>query len=94
MNDLGDNLLRFKKKQKYLTFDYETSGLCGIKGINTPWQLGWQTHIGNELIQNREDWIKWDHKFEMGKDAMRITHFTWEKYYEKAKDAVTTRKTC
>ena len=89
MNDLGENLLRFKKNQKYLVMDYETESLNLFQ--NTPWQLGYQIYHGSDLILDREEWIKWEHKFTISRDAARITHFTWEKYNQRATDATKIR---
>ncbi len=55
--------------------------------MNTPWQLGWTLYEGNKLIFEREDWLLWQHKFRVGVEAARITHFSWDRYKEKARPA-------
>lgn len=88
---IGQDLLRYKDKQKYLCFDYETSSLLlastGKKDTpNKPWQLGWLRYEGKRLIESREDWIKWEN-FEISKDAAFLTHFDWDTYNRKAQPA-------
>lgn len=88
MNDL----LRFKKNQKYLTYDFETASLCCLPGSNSPnipWQLGWQVYEGKKLIESHEDWIWWnDLESKMGRDAAAITGFDIDEYKRRAKDPI------
>ncbi len=87
-----NNLLRFKKDQKYLIWDKETCNLSLLPGetpLNLPWQLGWQLYEDKKLIESHEDWIWWDDLEEkMGKDAAAITGFDINEYKRRASDPV------
>lgn len=89
-------LLRFKKGQKYLIWDFETANLSllpcsnGLDNldtiINMPWQLGWQVYDGAKLVENHEDWIWWEcFGSKMGRDAAAITQFDQSLYERRAK---------
>lgn len=85
-----NNLLRFKKDQKYLIWDCETASLALISGDNPPnlpWQLGWQLYQGKKLLESHEDWLWWDDlEQKMGRDAAAITGFDIDTYKSKATD--------
>ena len=99
---IGEELLRYKKDQKYLTWDTETCNLLLLRGFgdkkkedgswesrafNRPWQNGFLRHSGKTLLDTQEHWIKWEDPFEVGVQAAIITHFTWEEYNRRAKPA-------
>lgn len=87
MNDLGQNLLRYKSNQKYLTFDWETANLCLGPWGNRGWQLGTLRHEGKNLIEQREDWLLWEDLMEfMSAGAAYITQFNIDEYRRRAKD--------
>jgi len=48
-------------------------------------------YSGKNLVLEKEHWVKWEHKWEMGADAARITGFDWNTYNERATDAVKIR---
>ena len=48
---MDEHLLRFKKDQKYLVFDYETCNLNLGLDSNKPWQLGFLTCKGNRILE-------------------------------------------
>lgn len=82
-------MLRFKKNQKYVVFDYETNGLnllgqgtkpCGVK----PWQLSYIIAEGNDIIETRDRYIWWDN-FEMDERVAKLNHFDFYSYKENAK---------
>ena len=85
-----NNLLRFKKDQKYLLLDMETCNLALIPGNNPPnlpWQLGWQLYEGKKLVESHEDWLWWDDlEVKMGREAAAITGFDIDIYKKKATD--------
>lgn len=84
---LGDKLLRFKKEQKYLTWDWETCNLSLLAINNRGWQIGWMRHIGTKLVESHEDWLLWNDLHEiMSRDAAAITRFDFETYRARAKD--------
>lgn len=87
MNNLGENLLRYKNKQKYLTFDWETCNLSLLPANNRGWQLGTLRHEGTTFIEKREDWLLWDDLMEyMSAGAAFITKFNIDEYKRRAKD--------
>jgi DNA polymerase III epsilon subunit-like protein len=91
------NLLRYRRNQRYLVFDFETCSLSLFphtketesKGLNLPWQLGWSVYNGDKEVLSREDWIFWPDLVEKmqqyGKDAAAITGWTESDYLRKAK---------
>ena len=76
---MKEDLLRFKYKQKYLIFDYETCNLnLGLKR-NKPWQLGFIIAEGKNIIKEGDYWLDWPN-LEVSKGAARVTGFTKNKY--------------
>ena len=84
---MNENLLRFKKNQNYIFFDFETCCLNLGSLDNKPWQLGFIT-INNGKITNKKDyWIHWD-DLKMSDTAAKMTGWTEKKYKSKASDAL------
>lgn len=83
-------LLRFKKDQIYLGWDFETCNLnLVLTEVQAPWQLGWQVIKNKSVLESHEDWILWDDiESKMGKDAAAITGFDIDIYKSKAKDPI------
>ena len=46
---MNDNLLRFKKNQNYICFDFETCHLNLLHSENKPWQLGYGLFKGKKM---------------------------------------------
>lgn len=84
---MKSSLLRFKKDQKYLVFDYETCNLNLSPHENKPWQLGFITCEGNKVIDKYDLYISWD-TINVSPDAARITGFSKSKYDKNKKDAL------
>ena len=82
---MKEKLLRFRKKQKYLIFDYETCNLNLIAGDNKPWQLAFMAVEGNRVIEQQDYWLKWDN-LNVSPEAAKITGFSKSKYKKKASD--------
>lgn len=83
------SLLRYKKDQKVLVFDYETCCLSQLPdSIQLPFALGWNCYEGNKTIFEREDWLFWPSFIEKmnqwGKGAIAVTHWTEEEYLRRA----------
>jgi hypothetical protein len=78
-------LLRYNKKQKFLTYDFESTNLALIKGLNLPWQLSYILTQNGEIIHESDNYIKWP-DLKLSEDARRITHFDDNKYNRLAKD--------
>ena len=80
---MKEQLLRFKKKQKYLIFDYETCNLNLIAGDNKPWQLAFMAVEGDRVIEQKDYWLKWDN-LNVSPEAAKITGFSQSKYNKMA----------
>jgi DNA polymerase III epsilon subunit-like protein len=84
---MNNDLLRFKRNQKYIFFDYETCNLNLNYLNNKPWQLGFIIAEGSKIIKKHELYIGWD-QLEVSKEAARITNFSMQKYRKLAKPAI------
>ena len=49
-----EDLLRFKKNQKYMVFDFETCNLNLVSEENKPWQLAFLIYEGDKLIESND----------------------------------------
>jgi DNA polymerase III epsilon subunit-like protein len=56
---IGENLLRFNRKQKYLSLDCETSSLNLQARNNLPWEYGWTLFTLDGVIEEKEYHVKW-----------------------------------
>lgn len=75
---IGSHLLRYSDTQKYLLTDKETFNL-NLLTDNPPWQSSWILANKNEIIDSQDNFIDWDGRFIMSKDARRITGYSEEK---------------
>lgn len=73
-NALGENLLRFKKDQKFLLFDTETCNLNLLSTRNVPWEYAWMVCTQKEIISKEEYLVQWP-EIPISDDAARITGF-------------------
>jgi len=78
-------LLRFKKDQKYVFFDFETCGLNLGSLRNKPWQLAFIVIDNERVIDKADYWLKWE-DLQVSKGAAKVTGWTAKKYQEKAVD--------
>ena len=83
---MKEDLLRFNKSQKYLIFDFETCNLNLASSRNKPWQLAFLICNGNNILESKDFYIKWD-DLQVSKDAAKITGFKRAKYNKLAVDA-------
>jgi DNA polymerase III epsilon subunit-like protein len=83
---MKEDLLRFNKSQKYLIFDFETCNLNLASSHNKPWQLAFLICNGNNILESKDFYIKWD-DLQVSKDAAKITGFKRAKYNKLAVDA-------
>lgn len=79
---MNDNLLRFKKNQKYLVFDTETESLS--LATTRPWQLSWLIFDGKSC-RNENHYLYWK-DLNISADAARITRFNYNEWKQKAVD--------
>lgn len=82
---MKEDLLRFKKNQKYIFFDYETCNLNLNSSHNKPWQLGFLIAEGNKIKEKFEFYLAWD-EINVSKDAAAITGFSKSKYNKLKQD--------
>lgn len=83
---MKENLLRFKNKQKYIVFDFETCSLNLASFSNKPWQLAFNVYDSGKLIDSQDYFIKWD-DLNLSEGARRVTNFNHDLYVSKAVDA-------
>lgn len=83
---MDEDLLRFKKDQKYLVFDYETCNLNLSHLENKPWQIGFIICKGSKILEKHDLLIGWD-ELHVSEAAARITNFSKTKYEKGKKDA-------
>jgi DNA polymerase III epsilon subunit-like protein len=84
---MKDSLLRFKRNQKYMIFDFETCNLNLCSQENKPWQLGFVLCRGNKIEEKYNYLIRWDN-LNISGDAAKITGFNRAKYQSQAVDAL------
>ena len=82
---MKENLLRFKKDQKYVFFDFETCGLNLGSLRNKPWQLAFIVVADGRVVDEADYWLKWDN-LRVSAGAAKVTGWTQKKYDEKAVD--------
>jgi DNA polymerase III alpha subunit (gram-positive type) len=80
---MQDNLLRFKKDQKYLIFDTETESLSLV--LSRPWQLSWSIAVGDKIVKNEDRFIHWD-DLQISDGAAKITRFDRQRWESKSEE--------
>jgi DNA polymerase III alpha subunit (gram-positive type) len=64
IDDLGQDLLRYNFKQKYVVFDFETNSLnLASPNINLPWNLGYGMFSGKRNVKNNEILLRWENYY-------------------------------
>jgi DNA polymerase III alpha subunit (gram-positive type) len=81
-----EDLLRFKKDQKYVVFDFETCNLNLVSEHNKPWQLAFLVYHGDKLIESNDYHIFWE-DLRMSEGARKVTGFKDSKYKKLAQPA-------
>ena len=81
-----EDLLRFKKDQKYVVFDFETCNLNLVSEHNKPWQLAFLVYHGDKLIESNDYHIFWE-DLRMSEGARKVTGFKDAKYKKLAQPA-------
>lgn len=82
---MREDLLRFRKKQKYIVFDFETCNLNLASTNNKPWQLAFNIYDSDRLLESKDYFIKWD-DLNLSEGARRVTGFNSKLYKQKAQD--------
>ena len=83
---MNENLLRFKKNQNYIFFDFETCCLNLGSLDNKPWQLGYIIINDGKIVKKKDCWIKWPN-LKMSDTAAKMTGWTKSEYDSKSSDA-------
>ena len=81
-----EDLLRFKKDQKYVVFDFETCNLNLVSEHNKPWQLAFLVYHGDKLIESNDYHIFWE-DLRMSEGARKVTGFKDAKHKKLARPA-------
>ncbi len=81
---IGEDLLRYNKKQRYFLEDYETEGLNLY--FSRPWQTAWMIFSLEEGIIEESDNYPWWPDLNVTAGAAIITKFNYNDYKAKAKD--------
>ena len=84
---MNDNLLRFKKNQNYICFDFETCHLNLLNSENKPWQIGYGLFKGKKTQKICDHFIKWN-TLNVSPEAAKICRFDRTRYEKNATDAV------
>lgn len=82
---MTEDLLRFKRDQKYVFFDFETCNLNLGSLDNKPWQLGFIIVNGGNIVKKHDFWLHWD-DLKMSDTAAKMTGWTKAKYKKLAVD--------
>jgi len=80
---MNENLLRFKNKQKYIFFDFETCCLNLGSLDNKPWQLGYIVIENGRVVKKKDCWIHWD-DLKMSDAAAKNDRLDARKVYQKS----------
>lgn len=71
---IGKDLLRYNKKQKFLTGDFETAHL-NLAIDNYPWQCAFQICTQSEILEKHNHYLQWGDKLRVSDGAARATGF-------------------
>ena len=82
---MNEDLLRFKRNQKYIFFDFETCGLNLGSLSNKPWQLAFLVISNDQIIERNNYWLRWE-GIKVSAGAARVTGWTQSKYDKNAVD--------
>jgi DNA polymerase III epsilon subunit-like protein len=84
---MNEDLLRFKRDQNYLFFDFETCSLNLGSLDNKPWQLGFMVINNGKVVKKKDYWILWE-DLKMSDAAAKMTGWTQDEYNRKAQEAL------
>ena len=77
--NMSDVLLRYDKEKVYTFIDCETLNLCLNFSHNLPWQISMIKVKGDECIDSKDFYVKWDTDLKISKEAARITKYSESK---------------
>jgi DNA polymerase III epsilon subunit-like protein len=70
--------LRFDKNVKICVFDLETLNLNLHFQCNRFWQFAYLSFVGDELVDEKDYYVKWDSDLRIGKGAAYVTKYNHE----------------
>ena len=73
---MDGHLLRFDKNKVFVFIDFETLNLCLNFVHNLPWQCAMLKVKGNDIIDSKDFYIKWNSDLKISEDAMKITRYS------------------
>lgn len=76
---MDDHLLRFNSSDTIVFIDVETYNLCLNLINNVPWQISMLKVKGNEIIDEKDMYVKWDTHLKISEEAARITRYDHNK---------------
>ena len=81
---MDEHLLRFDKEKTYCFIDCETENLCLSAEHNLSWQIAMIKAAGDEKLDEKDFYVKWDRELSVSAEAARITGFDRKSYLAKA----------
>lgn len=91
MENLGEKLLRYDEKQKYLIWDVESCSLNLGLPNNKVWQLSFIICNKNKIL-DEYNFFPWWENIQVSRDAARITRFNFENYKRNSSDPAESLK--
>ena len=81
---MKSELVKFDSDTVYTFIDCETLNLCLNGFHNLPWQIAMIKVKGEEVIDTKNYYVKWDRDLHVSKEAARITRFSTKAHKERA----------
>lgn len=72
---MQSELLRFDTNKTYCTADCETENLSLFLSNNRFWQLGLVIGAGNNIIESKSFYLKWDRPLRVSEGAAQVTRY-------------------
>jgi len=82
---MDEHLLRYDKDKTLIFIDCETFNLCLNFCHNLPWQIAMLKVHGNQKIDQKNFYLKWDTDLKISQDAARITRYDHKKVQKEGK---------
>lgn len=72
---MDDHLLRFNNKDEIVFIDIESYNLCLNLANNVPWQISMIKVRGNEILAEKDMYVKWKTDLKISEEAAKITRY-------------------
>lgn len=83
---MDEHLLRYDKKKTLVFVDCETFNLCLNFCHNLPWQIAMIKVKGDQKIDEKNFYLKWQTDLKISQDAARITRYDHKKVQKEGYD--------